>query len=64
MVVCVTIAVTPMTAVHEDMHQRTRQKKQERQGAEEVGAVFAQEEVRRDGAHDDQADGITRAPER
>ena len=60
----VTAAVTTMAVVHEDMHQRTRQQQQERQGAEEVGTVFAQKKVRGDGAHDEQADGIARAPKR
>ena len=58
MVVRVTTAVTTMAVVHEDMHQRTRQQQQEWLGAKEVGAVLAQQEVRRDGAHDEQTDGI------
>ena len=57
-------AVFAVTVAHEDKHQRTRQQQQERQRAEEVGAVLAQQEVRGDGAHHEQADGVARAPER
>jgi len=53
-------AVIPMAVVHEDMHQRTReqQQQQQRQGAKEVGTVFAQQEVSGDGTHNEQADGV------
>jgi hypothetical protein len=51
-------AVPAMAVVHEDVHQRTRQQQQQWQRAKKVGAVFAQQEVRRDGTHDEQADGI------
>ena len=57
-------AVPPMTAVHEDVHQRAGQQTQERQGADEVGTVLAQQKVRRNRPEDEQADGISGAPER
>ena len=59
-----TATVAAMAAVHEDVHQRAGQQQQERQRAEEVRTVFAQKEVSGDGAHDEQADGLARAPER
>ena len=56
--------VPPMTAVHEHVHQWTGQQQQERQSAKEVGAVFAQQKVRSDGAKNEKSDGISGAPER
>jgi hypothetical protein len=53
-----------MTAVHEHVHQWTGQQQQERQGPEEVGAVFAEQKVRGDSAEHDKSDGISGAPER
>ena len=63
LVVSMTASVSTMTVVHEHVHQRAGQQQQERQRTEEVGAVLAQQEVRCDGAQDDQADGIARASE-
>ena len=56
--------MAPVAAVHEHVHQRAGQQQQERQGAEEVRAVLAQQKVRRDGAEDEKADCISGAPER
>ena len=64
MVVTVVAVVTPVAVVHEDMHQRTRQQQEERQCAEKVGTVLGQQEVRSDGTHDEQADGVARPPKR
>ena len=56
--------VTAVTAVHEDVHQRAGEQQQEGQRPEEVGAVFAEEEVRGDSAEYEKSDGIPGAPER
>ena len=59
-----TVATVPaVAAVHENVHQRAGQQQQEGQRAEEVRTVLAQQEVRGDGTHDEQADRITRTPE-
>ena len=52
------LVVPAMAAVHEDMHQRAGQQKQERQGTEEMGAVLAEQKVGGSGTKDDQADGV------
>ena len=57
-------AVSPMTAVHEHVHQWTGQQQQERQCAKEVGAVFAQQKVRSNSAKYEKSDGISGAPKR
>ena len=56
--------VSPMTAVHEHVHQWAGQQQQERQCPKEVGAVFAQQKVRSDCTKHEQAEGISGAPKR
>jgi hypothetical protein len=63
-VITVPATVSPVTAVHEYVHQWTGQQQQERQGAKEVGAVFAQQKVRGDSAEHEKSDGVSGAPER
>ena len=45
------------------MHQRTGQQQQQRQRAEEVGTVLAQQKVGGNGTHDEQPDGVAGTPE-
>jgi hypothetical protein len=49
--------------VHEDVHKRARQQQQERRCGEEMGSVLSNEKVGGDSTDDEQADGITGAPE-
>ncbi len=63
MTVIVTITMSAMAMVHENVHQRTRQQQQKRQRTKEVGAMFAQEKVCGDGAHDEEPEGIASPPE-
>jgi hypothetical protein len=63
-VITVTTTVSPMTPVHEHVHQRAGQQQQERQCAKEVVTVFAQQKVRGDGAEYQEPDGVSRTPER
>jgi hypothetical protein len=56
--------MSAVAVVHEDVHQRAGQQKQEGQDAEEMGAVLAQQEVSSGCAEHQQADGVARAPER
>ena len=56
--------VSPMTAVHEHVHQWAGQQQQERQCAKEVGAVFAQQKVSGDSAEYEETDGISGTPKR
>lgn len=56
------LTMAPMTVMHEDMHQRTGQQQQERQGADNMRQVLGQEEVARDRPDDDQSDRVTGAP--
>ena len=56
--------VPPMTAVHEHVHQWAGQQQEERQGAEEVGAMLAQQKVRRNSAEYEETDRISGTPER
>ena len=62
--ITVPTAVPPMTAVHEHVHRCAGQQQQERQSAEEVGAVLAQQKVRRDSAEHKKSDGISGTPKR
>ena len=56
-------AVAAMAVVHENVHQRAGEQKQEGQCEEEVGTVFGEQKIQRNSAEKDQPDGIARAPE-
>ena len=60
--VIVTITVFAMTMMHENVHQRTRQKQQKRQRTKKVGAMFAQKKVCGDGTQDEEPEGIASPP--
>lgn len=49
---CMTAAMRTVTVVHENMHQWAREKQEERQRADEMGAVLACQEVCCDGTDD------------
>jgi hypothetical protein len=40
----ITVSMFPMTAMHEEVHERARQQKQIRKNAEQVRAVFREKE--------------------
>jgi hypothetical protein len=48
-----------MTVMHEDVHERTRQKQQEGQRTEKVDAMLAEQKIGGHGTHDDKAHGIS-----
>ena len=50
-------SMSPMSAVHEDVHEWASQQQQEWQRAEKVGAVFGEQEIQRNAGQDDQTDG-------
>ena len=50
--VIVTITMSAMAMVHENVHQWTRQQQQKRQCTKEVGAMLTQEKVCGNGTHD------------
>lgn len=55
-------AVCPVPVMHEHMHQRTCEKKEERQRSDKVRSVLAGKEVGCDGAHHKEPKGVARAP--
>ena len=55
--------VPSVPSMHEDVHTHASQEQQERQRGKEVRTVLAEQKVRGNGAEDDQADRIARAPE-
>ena len=63
MTVIVTITMSAMAMVHENVHQWTRQQQQKWQRTKEVGAMLTQEKVCGDGAHDEEPEGIASPPE-
>jgi len=58
------VGAITVPAVHEQVHQWAAQQQQERQCAEEVGAVFAQQDVRGNRAECEQTERMAEAPER
>jgi hypothetical protein len=55
-------AVSTVTVMHEEVHQRAREKKEEGQRAEQVGGVFGYKVKAGDGQKTQQDDAATGAP--
>ena len=56
MLVIIAAAMPTVPPVHEDVHQRAGQQQKKWQRAEEVGAVFGEQEIQSNAAQDDQTD--------
>ncbi|AGA70991.1 hypothetical protein HB13667_09780 [Pseudomonas putida] len=52
------VMVSPMSSMHEDMHQRTGEQQQIRQGSNDMGKVLGEQEVDGDPTDYHQADCI------